>query len=58
MRGTFTYRVKIEPIPENKASDPSGLWRLVAYQYEGPLTKGLLFVNVLKRISASKKPAK
>jgi hypothetical protein len=42
------YRVKIEPMPENKACDPSGLWRLVVYQYEGPPTKAPLFVNVLE----------
>ena len=42
------YQVKIEPMPENKASDPNGLWRLVVYQYEGPSTKAPLFINVLE----------
>lgn len=48
MNGNFMYQVKIEPMPENKALDTGGLWRLVIYQYEGPLTRVPLFVNVLE----------
>jgi hypothetical protein len=42
------YQVKIEPMPENKTSDPNGLWWLIVYQYEGPPTKAPLFMNVLE----------
>jgi hypothetical protein len=47
-KNEFMYQVKIEPMPENKACDPSRLWRLVVYQYEGPSTKVPLFMNVLE----------
>jgi hypothetical protein len=48
------YRVKIEPMPENKAVDPNGLWRLVVYQYQGSATKAPVRTeNGIRRLNTS-----